>query len=282
MTQTQTDPEVETEEVQTATIVAEVADIEDMIDRTALDGEDEHDDLFLDISDDEVTVLQSAPGESVLTYGSFYESYFSELSVEGDDSIGAIIRVEQTLDYLDMTAPTGTVQLEFSAGDDNLARYLDITGDLEGRVTLPGSQEALSNVPDWLPERFSDDDVYTSSPEAGSKELPTIIDTKVESVRRIIEAKRNTGAKTYPIVVEDGDFKMNIGDDNNFIRGSLSGNSVDGPDVDNNYLSGFEEIFNVMTGRIQLQTAPGNGPLAVVKGGAKSAVRHVNASVNVE
>ena len=273
----------ETQAVETASFVAEVGDIVDMINRSALSGEDEHDNLYLDISEDEVKILQSAPGDSVLTYGSFYESYFDDLSVDGDDSVAAIIKVEQTLDFLDMVAPSGKVELTFS-GDDTkpTCRTLEVTGDLEARVTLPGGRDAVEKVPDWLPERFSDEDVYMSSPDAGSKELPTKIDTNVGSVERIIEARKNIGSPAYPIVVEDGDFMMDIGDDNDYVRGSLDGNDVEGPDVDNTYLSGFEEIFNVLSGRIQLQTAPDNGPLAVVKGGAKSVVRHVNASITVD
>lgn len=269
---------------ESATFAAEVGSIKDMINRSALSGDDQHDDLYLEVSDDEVKVLQSAPGDSVLTFSSFYDSYFERLSVDGDDPLGAIIRVEQTLGYLDMVSDSGVVELTFTLDkpEDATARHLTFEGDFEGGVVLPGGREALSRVPDWLPERFTDDNVYTSSPEAGSKELPTTIETRVDDIRHIIGAKDQVGAKTFPIVVDDGEFILDIGHGDSYVRGPFDIQDVEGPDVDNQYLSGFEEIFNVLTGRITLRTAPGNGPLAVVKDGAKSVVRHVNASVNTD
>ena len=269
---------------ESVTLTVEVAKVLDMLNKCSLDGDKEHDDLYLEVSDEGVIVLQSAPGEVVLTYGSYYPDYFESISFDGVDKLGAVIRVEQLEDYLSMVSDGGIIEMTFATeveGDD-LARFVDITGDLEARITLPGGGDMLSRIPDWLPERFTDDNIYTSSPESGSKELPTRIETTSDSVHRIINAKKKTNSKVYPIVVEEGSFRINIGTDAEYVRGSLDSANVTGPDVDNKYLAGFEEIFSVMSGRLLLQTAPDNGPLAVVQTGNDYVVRHVNTSVNLE
>ena len=82
--------------------------------------------------------------------------------------------------------------------------------------------------------------------------------------------------------MEDGEFRIDVGDDQRSgVRGSLGAKSIEGPDVENYYFDGFEEIFEVLSGPVDLQTAPGNNPLAVVQeGGNGRVIRHVNGSVN--
>lgn len=283
-----------------ATLRASVEQFRKMINQSSLDGETEHSDVYLNILDDEVRVLQQAPGEVVLTYCSFSEDFFDEIELGVDvseqtarDSAGdefgfragaeAILDVEQTLTYLGFASDSGTVELSFEGSDNRLATYVRAEGALEAWVKLPGSSDILQDVPHWLPLRFNSENVYTS--QAGDP-APVSISTKVSRIETIINAvKEDRDADFYPIVLRDGEFYIDIGDeDRSGVSGTLGAQEVENKtdqDVENYYYDGFEEIFNVLSGPIELQTAPGNNPLSVVQRGSDGRViRHVNGTVD--
>lgn len=280
-----------------ATLRASVESLTSMITQSALDGETEHADIYLNVLEDRVQVLQSTPGETVLTYCTFGEDYFDDLSLdreireftgnregnEYDYEVGAeaILDVEQTLTYLDMASGGGTVEIEFTGSDDRrLSTYMRAQGALEAWVKLPGSQDVLDDVPHWLPNRFDNENNYCNT--AGDA-APTTIETKTQKLETIVQAVDNDrDAEFYPVTVEDGSFTINVGDESRSgVRGQLGGQSVEGPDVENYYFDGFEEILNVISGHIELQTVPGNGPLYFQQDdGQGKIIRHVNGSVN--
>lgn len=289
--------EEENSEVSYATLRATVTDFQRMIDKASLDGDTEHGDLYLNILVDRVEVLQAAPGDVVLTYCTFGADYFDEIQLERDLTkqtttggpsdeyqfqVGAeaILDVNQTETTLDFADNGGVVELEFTGQEDGrLASFVRANGALEAWTNLPGSQHTLEEVPHWLPERFNRDDIYTNP---SGDEAPTKIDTNVGKIHTIIDAVEESNGDFYPIVVEDGDFKIDVGERQQAgVRGTLGGQSVEGPDIDNAYYSGFEEIVNVFSGTVQLQTAPGNNPVAVVeKGASGEVIRHVTGEVS--
>ena len=280
-----------------ATLRADVSKFEQMIRESALDGKTSHDDIYLNILDDEVQVLQMAHGEVVLSYCSFYDDYFKEISLErevremtGTDNNGndftyevgaeAIFNVDNTLTRLEHASTGGTVELSVTGSDERrLSSYVRANGALKAWTNLPGSQNTLDNVPHWLPDRFNSENKYTNT--AGD-EAPTQIETSVANVQQIIQAVNDdANVEFYPVTVEDGEFTIDIGEeDGSGVEGVLSAQNVKGPDVENYYFDGFEEIFKVIGGPIELQTAPGGNPLAVVQDeGDGRVIRHVNGSV---
>lgn len=280
-----------------ASIRASASKIRQMIDQVALDGDTEHSDLYLNIRDDEVHILQSSPGEIVLSYGSFGEDYFADITLEKEmdshevQSAGckqynystgaeAIIEVERTKQYLDYAGSSGTIELTFSGTDKRrLSTMLRAEGALETWVNLPGAETDIDSAPQWLPFRYNDDDEYTN--EQGDP-IPTIIKTDTSELETIVDVvDTNNAAGNYPLVVEDGELKINVGRDNrDGVRGVLGSREISGPDVENKYFDGFEEILSVLNGRVELQTAPGNGPLSFVyDAGEGATVRHINGAV---
>jgi hypothetical protein len=112
---------------------------------------------------------------------------------------------------------------------------------------------------------------------------PAVIDTKVTKLGTIIDAvEKDRDADYFPIVTDDGDFQIDIGDESRSgVSGSLGAKNVKGPDVENYYFDGFEVIVSVIGGAVQLQTAPGGNPLAVVqRSDSGKTIRHVNGTVN--
>lgn len=287
-----------TEETQ-ATLRASVNKFEQLIHETSLDGDVEHSDLYLNICDNEVSVLQSAPGEVVLTYGSYGYDYFDSLEVEVDqeeveidDGAGgtvpfekgcqAAINVNETERLLSYASDGDkTIELDFIGEDSNeLASKIEVSGSINTWRTLPGSKKVLDEVPRWLPSRFTDEYKFTSP---SGNETPTVVNTDVSNIEKIIDAvEQDIDDDYYPIVVRDGKFLIDIESSKMGLHGELGSTETDGPDVENYYFDGFQEIMNVLSGRIELQTAPDNAPLSVVRQGSSSeVVAHVNGSVNV-
>lgn len=291
-----------------ATLRASVEKLEKMLKQASLDaasaGEDEvsHDDLYLNIKEDEVRALQVAPGEVVITYCSFGKEYFDEIIVNKDTSEGSatdkegedihfqigsevILNVERTLTYLGFASEGGTVELHFTGEEgERLPSHVRAEGALEAWVKLPGSESVISDVPHWLPFRFDTDDVYNSK---GGNPAPVQVTTNVSKIDTIINAvEEDQDAEFYPIVVsEDEEFLINIGEESRSgVSGTLGAKDVQNPTddrVENYYYDGFEEIFGVTSGKVQLQTAPGNNPMAVVQRGSDGRViRHVNGAVS--
>lgn len=281
-----------------AELRASAEDFEGMIERCSLDGKIEHSSLYLNIMSDHVEILQSSPGEAVVTYGSFSEGYFGSLSLnvettveevsdghgnemEYESGCEAIINVEDVLEYLDYSSSGGTISLNFSGdGESRLCSMLRAEGSLEAWVNLPGSSSDLTDVPHWIPSRYNDDEVLCSS---SGEPAPCAIDTEVGSVETIIDVvDSDRDQDFYPIVVEDEEFRIDVGSTHSSgVRGRLGAAKEGSPDVENFYLNGFKEIFSVLDGQVQLQLVPGNGLLSVVKYGDNNIVRHMNGSTNV-
>lgn len=282
-----------------ATIRGSIAQISGMLRQSALTGDTSHDDVLLQVTEDEVRILAKRPGEVVLTYCTFAHDWFDNVNLvrdahevgygnEGDQSMDvvaeALLDVENTVNYLDLAGEEGTVELEFMGSTDRrLASRVKFDGAIETGVRLPGSQEALSKVPFFMVDRWTDDERYTDS--TGEKVMPTIVETKVSVVQRIIDAvDMDRDAEFYPIVIEDGSLRMDVGEEERgYARGNLHASSVEGPDAESYYFDGFNEIFDTLSGQVTIQTAPSpNGaPLAVVQSEDHGkTIRHVNGTVN--
>jgi hypothetical protein len=181
------------------------------------------------------------------------------------------------LTYLNYVADSGTIRLKFG-GDDSrrLSDYLILEGALTGRIKLPGSSHSLDEVPFWVPSRYDDDYIWTSSD--GSSKLPTRVKTTASKLQRIVDIVSNDPEieEVYPVRVTDGEFVLDVGDETgNSVQGVLSAESVEGPDVANLFYAGFEEVADAFDGSILLQMAPGgDAPLCVLSEGENSIVGH--------
>lgn len=244
-----------------ATVSGSVQKIRQMIESTALVGRGDpyHDDVYINIGNGEVRTIVGSPGNVVVAYCSFNEAFIDVIA--GD--VEAIIDVGDFLSYLDIATDGGRVELEFLGNpDDRLATRLKIEGKLQSTIMLPASEAVLEEVPLGLPESFDDDEIMHNS---GGDPLETEISTSLDELQTIVDAvDLREDIDFYPVVVEDEEFKLDVGDERDQeIRGALTA-EVDGQDVDNRYNEGFTELVNTLSGGVELATDP-EAPLSAVK-----------------
>jgi len=110
------------------------------------------------------------------------------------------------------------------------------------------------------------------SPPGSEETLPTEIIAEAQTFDRIIdavEAQEDEQNPTYPVTIEDGKLTLDVeaGTGRNSVWGSLEVQSVEGPDVSNQYFLGFDDAFDVLSGEVEVQIGPGpdNDQMVIVK-----------------
>lgn len=276
-----------------ATIRGSEGAMQELIDEATLASKSYYENAYVNIADGELNIISSLTGGTLLSYSTFTEgSFLSTIEVSDavkeqtpDDEkpmVEALLDIDTFTTYFDLIkGGDGSPRFEFKGElEDRLATVLEMYGGLNAGVYLPASESKLQKNPLWLPNRFDDDDVWRSD----EVELDTEIHTDVMNVQRIIEAvdaDEISSVDNYPVVVDNGEFTLNVTDENsrNWIQGSLDegAESVSGEDVANLYGKGFEPLFDVLSGDVRLNTAniSGGAPLVVLKRKEDGVIRHV-------
>lgn len=263
-----TKPVAEQTDVQ-AVIEGSVNQIEKMLTETAVGY---HDNPYVNISDGRIRFIAGSPGNVVVVYSDYVEG--SVDSIEGDTE--AVIKVSDILDTLSLIGDRNSeVRLEFEGVEGSrLAQRLRIEGQLEAGILLPGSESVLSRVPLELPDMFTEEDrlINANSGEPAG----THIETFINSLEKIVDVSEVRGdLSNFPVVVENGEFRMDVGDRNqNYIAGALPGTVVEGEDLANNYGEGLKKIANQLSGEVDIYVEQ-NSPICVVKQRSHGTLRHV-------
>lgn len=255
-------------------IEATKAQIREIINMTAVGY---HEQVYLNLDDGRVRFLAGTPGGTVVAYTDFVEGEIETL--EGDD-LEAIIPVPELLDYVGLTSEgsSGTLELEFIKSEEAaLAEQMRLSAggshSFEVGLTLPASESAMENVPTTLPNLFNEDNVLMNQQE--ERPVNTHIDTYTETLDQIIDTvELREELEFYPIVVENGQFAVDVGTSSgNYVTGQLQA-EVEGEDVDNLYGSGFKEITNALDGQITLHVEQ-DSPMLILKELSYGTLRHV-------
>lgn len=267
-----------------ASLTASSLQVEDAIEYGTMGNFSRYDNSYLNMEDGALRLISSIPGESASTYASFSdEGFFNEIEVYeaaggdgGDPYAEALIDVETFLFYLDTAADGESVTIEFHGEEGSqLASQVEIKGSLKASVYLPTSQQILEQIPLWLPQAFTSDGNY----KPGDKQLETKVDTEVRELQRIVDvvdSEQVRGINEYPVVVDDGEFRLEAIDENsrNSLAGSLNA-AVEGPDFANTYQTGFEAAVNVLSGEVTVRSSPGGAPICITKKLDGGTVRNV-------
>lgn len=273
-------------EEELATVQASAQNIRNMIQQTSLGGSGDpfHSDLYLNVHDaGAVTVIGGSPGDVTQTYCTFTEPNLNDISSEQDNGTQAVINVADFITYgLDFASDGGELEVSFRGSpDDELTSVVEFYGAVNSRVMTPVAGDVLEEVPTGIIDNFPEGDgQYHSTMEGREGEtFPTNIRVDASQIQRIIEViDHEPDRDLFPITVEDGELTLDVGRDGgrNAVWGELEANSVEGPDVNNQYKKGFKEVFKSLSGEVWLQTAPGGAPLCVAQDGHDGMViRHV-------
>lgn len=289
-----TDETVEERPEYTAAFVrASTQTLQKLVRETALTkgGGPVHDTLYFNISDGQMQSLASTHGKSVVSFTTWNEEKLKEVDVteqtvnntdeDENPSLEAVVDTQEFLNYLEIASNGGIVELNFiKEPAERLAQALEIDSKLTARVPLPGSQAVLEEVPLGLPSRINDEEVMVNG---DGNQLPTNISSSTQELQKVVDAvdlHEDAEEDFYPIVVDDGEFVLNVGDTKSQqIFGALS-SGVEGPDLDNEYHVGFEEAVKSLSGNMEVYSAPGGGPFYVLQDGSGETLRHSLGSLN--
>jgi len=255
------------------TIEANKSQINEMINATAAGY---HEEVYCKITDGRVRFLAGTPGGTVVAYTDFIEGDIERIDGEAE----AKIKVPALQDYIDLASEgtSSNLVLEFIGSENNqLAEQLRISAAgshrFEVGLTLPASSSAMDNVPTDLPKLFDEDNVLMNQKE--QRPVNTHIETYTETLKKILDVvDLREELEYYPIVVEDGHFKLNVGSEQGkYVNAQLQGDA-EGDDVDNLYGSGFKEVIKSLDGQITLHVEQ-SSPLLILKEMNYGTARHV-------
>ena len=278
----QTQPKKTEEEEQTgkelASFRTQSSRIRQMLDYSSLN--DLFGRVYINIQEGEISLIGAEEMARCATYDTFTSEWFDDISVnaENEGGVEAILKVEEFRKYLDLASGSGTVEVSLHGNEeDRLATSLEANGALNLRVFLPASLRELEQIPLDIVQLFDEDQNYT--PAGTDDPLPTEIISDTATFERIInavEAQEDEQNPAYPVVVEDGDLTLEVqsGTGRNSVWGSLEVQSIQGPDVSNEYFLGFDDTFGVFSGDVRVQVGPGpdNDEIVVTKGLADGGV----------
>lgn len=255
-----------------ARIRASEQQFQEMLVKAALAGSSDavHEDVYFVVQDGQIQTIGGSDGNAVVSHCTFRETFPSE--VEGETE--AVIDVDRFFDYLSISANGGMVDLKFRGeGNSGLAQEAIIDSKLKSSFALPGGRATLDSMPLQTPDMFNGDEEPVNA-ETGNI-MPVTIETaiselgSINGVKSLIES-----VDSYPIVVEDGNFRLDVNSETNETVSGLLEGAVEGPDVNNEYNRGFEELVSSLSGEVSLYTVP-DGPLCAIQTREDYVNRHI-------
>lgn len=265
----------------TAVIRGSSQKLERMVEWASLGGVGDpyHGDIYMRVDENEgITFISGSQGNVVVSYSDFSEGYVEDIEVEGEGHIEAIIEVSDFFNCHELATDGGSVEFTVTGDDESrLAKRIELNGQYNSWAPLPGSEAVLDQVPLNVEDRFDENDIMQNS--EGEK-LSVQIETDMSSLRDIKEfVDFDPESDFYPVVVEDGEFKIQVGSDRSRGgRGRLVGTVEGDTDVQNKYNEGFEELVGTLQGEVRLVT-DNDAPLSVVQDQDNATLRHMLGNV---
>jgi hypothetical protein len=219
---------------------------------------DRYDQIYVNLAGDEIRTVSNI-GKAVGSYCDFSLPFVRdvELHEEVDENAGmqAILKVPQVEDYLDFVGGT-SLEVEFYGipGGENRARKMVLDGELRAEIYLPTSESDYESKQLKIVEVYDENNSWITN---SGDPLSTSFTTRVSEFNRIIDVVEfdSFALANYPVVIEDGEFLLDASDENNrdTVHGELFAENVEGPDVDNVYSRGFEELFSNISGEVDVE-----------------------------
>jgi hypothetical protein len=239
-----------------------------------------HDEVYLNIDNGRVRLLAGTPGASAGTYVDFVEAYFESV----DGSTEAYFDANEVFSYVDLVSESSSNELEVSflgTESDRLASKVEIrpateASDFEVSMMLPSGSSVIESVPGNLPGRFNKDHVLmTAPPGEDERPLACHIETDFSQLNKIVNAvSLREELDYYPVVVQDGNFRLDVGSEESEKINAILNGSVEGPDVSNSYGGHFKETTSTLSGSVEMYLDKG-GPLQILQKKSHATIRHL-------
>lgn len=264
---------------ETATLRGSAQKLSRMVEWASLGGVGDpyHGDLYTRVTEDSIEFIAGSQGNVVVAYCDFDEGFVEDIELDGTDELEAIIQVSDFFNCHELATDGGTTEFRLIGDDDKLAKKMVFDAQYESWALLPGSEAVLEEVPINVPKRFDENDVMMNS--EGEK-LSVQVETDVAALQDIKEfVDFDPESDFYPVVIEDGDFKIEAGSERSRGgRGRLIGKVTGDTDVRNKYNEGFEELAGTLSGEIRIVTDE-NAPLSIVQDVNGGTLRHMIGNV---
>jgi len=218
--------------------------------------EDKYDQMWLNLQPGEINTVANA-GESVVAYNTLQEPFVQDVELHdsvGDGGLEAIIDVPMAEQYLGFVGGDRITLTFYGREGERGCTKMSLDGDLTATVYLPSSESDYESKALRAVERYDDDEKWITADES---RLDTSWTTRVDQFEKIVEAKDdfdNLALSTYPVTIKDGEFRIDANDDNDrySVEGSLWAEDVEGPDIQNHYTRAFGELFDNISGEVEV------------------------------
>lgn len=221
-----------------------------------------HDKVYFELQDDRMHVY-AAGGEAVQSFSTYPKSYFQDFELHCDQPVRALIDISslEPFEWIDWWRP---IELCFFPGVE-ITSQIQIRANLIIGIAGKDLDVAPHQIRNKVFDRFDASNRFLN--EKGTETLPVEIETTVDRVEKLMSIAKEMEKPAYPITVKQGKWKIELEeeDSGNWVKDNLAADSVVGPDINNTYTKGCEEVFRHLSGQITLQTAPHHGPLVVTK-----------------
>lgn len=219
--------------------------------------DERYDQMYLNLAEDELRTIANA-GESVVAYNTYSDPFVQDVELHEsaeDGGMEAIVNVPNLQDYLNFVGGERVTVAFYGSEEARGASYLTLKGDLSARMYLPASEKDYESKALPIVNKYDDEGRWQKE---GDEHLSTSFTTTVEQFEKIVDAKSfdNLSLTSYPVVIEDGEFRLDATDENerDSVSGTLWAEEVDGPDVHNNYTRAFDELFGNISGKVFVET----------------------------
>ena len=211
-----------------------------------------------------------APLSAYCTVGTALLDAFDDVA---GGTVTAVFDIVELRDWMDWVDDGDGVAVTF-VGDTESGEASEIvvqSEDATARVDCVRDSAVLADVPLELPGRFTDDERFRLDDGAPA---PTVVETDAAQLRRLAAGVRTADATTFPVVVDDGSFRVELVEDGGVRASAELAGEVSGPEVRNEYGEALGRVADVLEGPVTLQTGP-DAPLAVVTRRSGFTLRYV-------
>lgn len=230
--------------------------------------------VLLSITDGGLETPARSKDGSPSVYTSYEPAHFA--TFEGpEEAAYVVIQTAETLQWLEwFEDEVLTVVLR---GDPSVA--LAETAEIHGsdHTVTAGPLDAgisLRTVDFGLTEAFERDGDGPETFAPRGEPAPTRVETDARTLGRLAEAAGMVHERGVPIVVEDGELRLDVAGDFVAATGGLDGATVDGPDVREWVGQELGDVARVLDGPVSVQIAA-NGRVAVVQEDETATRRYV-------